>query len=528
LISPLKHIPKKKEANPANSKAWLSGWQRSCNSLPIQNVSVNEFKQRIIPLQKPLDIHREAAKGVQGIGQPLPYFDKLQQVFGGHDISHIKAFMGTEAQTASRCIGAQAYATGRKIAFAESNPSLHTVAHEVIHVLQQQAGVNLQNRLGKEGDCYEQQANAVADRIVQGNSAMELLGAPKENNLKISGIPNHVSSHSDAESGQSTIRPSVPMQTAATVIQREVLRSRERGKTYSQKYYSSYDEHDDGEKKYFINKLSAEAYDNELSRKKVRQGKKQQKKARDKKIEEKRAELEKNFSDYKPPEEVETARVFKDSDKASADVSVTKLDPENAKESFEFFINQRRVGKFDKHVVKVHENYYVLDKGTDIGITPAVLRPDLEKHARGKIPLSRRGKAKPYSDLGSGLDKIVSAYGRGEYIESTRVRVGKDIGRLTRGNETSGDFGYSKDEIDVLTEVAVILRLDKARVPDATGYIHDTFTSGSHSFTDLLTSKEYVGAGTGGVGKLRKQTELNPDQSSQLSEGEKESDREED
>src|SRR5690606_28593576 len=73
-------------------------------------------------------------------------------------------------------MGAEAYATGEDIAF-RSKPDLHTAAHEAAHVVQQRAGVQLSGGVGQPGDPYEQQADQVADLVVQRRSATPLLDA---------------------------------------------------------------------------------------------------------------------------------------------------------------------------------------------------------------------------------------------------------------------------------------------------------------------------------------------------------------
>lgn len=120
-------------------------------------------------------IHTIAAAGVQGSGSKLPHYDKVQASFGRHNISHVQAYTGSAAAAASHAIGAQAYATGTKIAFAEKAPSLHTAAHEAAHIVQQQAGVQLKGGVGEAGDKYERHADAVADKVVQGQSAESIL-----------------------------------------------------------------------------------------------------------------------------------------------------------------------------------------------------------------------------------------------------------------------------------------------------------------------------------------------------------------
>lgn len=94
--------------------------------------------------------------------------------FGRYDISSVRAHTGEKARQANEAIGAHAYASGNDIAFG-STPSLHTVAHEAAHIIQQRSGVNLRDGIGAAGDAYERHADEVADRVVRGESAEELL-----------------------------------------------------------------------------------------------------------------------------------------------------------------------------------------------------------------------------------------------------------------------------------------------------------------------------------------------------------------
>ena len=120
-------------------------------------------------------IHQAAAVGVSGTGSQLPHYEKIQSSFGKHDVSSVQAYTNTSAQAASRSIGAEAYTTGNKVAFNSSTPSLHTTAHEAAHTLQQQAGVSLKGGVGAVGDSYERHADAVADKVVRGESAEGLI-----------------------------------------------------------------------------------------------------------------------------------------------------------------------------------------------------------------------------------------------------------------------------------------------------------------------------------------------------------------
>jgi hypothetical protein len=129
------------------------------------------------------NIHEIAAAGVQGTGHKLPYYDRIQASFGDHDLSNVQAYTNSAAAKANADMGARAYATGNKIAFA-GTPSLHTAAHEVAHIIQQRSGIQLKNMVGKKDDMYERQANAVADLIMQERPVGRLLNVTNAYNSK--------------------------------------------------------------------------------------------------------------------------------------------------------------------------------------------------------------------------------------------------------------------------------------------------------------------------------------------------------
>ena len=123
----------------------------------------------------PEAVHAAAARGVAGGGGALPHLAAIQRSFGAeHDVSGVKAHVGGAAAEASQAMGAEAYATGSDVAFAK-DPTLHTAAHEAAHVVQQRGGVQLKGGVGEAGDPYERHADAVADRVVAGQSAGDLL-----------------------------------------------------------------------------------------------------------------------------------------------------------------------------------------------------------------------------------------------------------------------------------------------------------------------------------------------------------------
>lgn len=64
------------------------------------------------------DVHAAAAHGTSGAPTTLPHLDQIQRLFGRHDVSHVQAHVGGPAAEGARAMGAQAYATGDRAAFA--------------------------------------------------------------------------------------------------------------------------------------------------------------------------------------------------------------------------------------------------------------------------------------------------------------------------------------------------------------------------------------------------------------------------
>lgn len=119
-------------------------------------------------------IRAAAQRGLQSPTASLPFHDQVQRAFGRHDISHVQAHLGHQAAASARQMSASAYATGNHIVFADG-PDLRTAAHEMAHVIQQRAGLQLAGGVGRVGDRHEQHAESVADRVASGQSAEALL-----------------------------------------------------------------------------------------------------------------------------------------------------------------------------------------------------------------------------------------------------------------------------------------------------------------------------------------------------------------
>jgi peptidoglycan hydrolase-like protein with peptidoglycan-binding domain len=128
------------------------------------------------------DVHAAAAAGLAGSAGAMPFGAEIQRSFGHHDVSGIQAHTDGAAAEGARAMGAEAFASGSRVAFGGA-PSLFTAAHEAAHVVQQRAGVQLAGGVGQVGDAHEQHADQVAARVVAGEPATDLLdrvagGAP--------------------------------------------------------------------------------------------------------------------------------------------------------------------------------------------------------------------------------------------------------------------------------------------------------------------------------------------------------------
>lgn len=130
------------------------------------------------PIQEataPDDIREAAARGLTSPSSPLPHLDVIQKAFGpAHELGAVHAHLGDAAAAACGDLGANAYATGDHVVFSTA-PDLRTAAHEAAHVVQQRAGVSLDGGVGEVGDPYERHADRVADRVVAGKPAADLM-----------------------------------------------------------------------------------------------------------------------------------------------------------------------------------------------------------------------------------------------------------------------------------------------------------------------------------------------------------------
>jgi len=120
------------------------------------------------------DMLGTAESGVRGGGARLPHLDAIQASFGSHDVSGVRAFVGGAATRANESMGSLGYSVGDAVAF-KGTPDLATASHEAAHAVQQRGDVQLKGGVGQVGDVYEQHADAVAAKVVAGESAQALL-----------------------------------------------------------------------------------------------------------------------------------------------------------------------------------------------------------------------------------------------------------------------------------------------------------------------------------------------------------------
>ncbi len=191
-----KETPQNKTAQPTKTGGALSMQSRNVHSTPlhIQRTIGNQGVQRlhqnnieetsaIHDGEVPDQVHGQPEASIgqitkmatSGPGEALPFAAQIRASFGPHEVPAI-AHTDAAAVAAATTIGATAFTKGRDMVFA-AQPTLRVAAHEAAHVVQQRSGIQIPGGFGKKGDMYEQQADAVADRVVSGRSCQDLLGA---------------------------------------------------------------------------------------------------------------------------------------------------------------------------------------------------------------------------------------------------------------------------------------------------------------------------------------------------------------
>ena len=122
------------------------------------------------------------AGGVASTGAPLPAAERAHfEAALGTDLRQVRLHTTAAAAQAAGALEARAFTAGTDIYFQQgeyapgSAGGRRLLAHELVHVVQQRAGVQLANGIGQTGDPYEQQADSVADAISNGRRVRPLM-----------------------------------------------------------------------------------------------------------------------------------------------------------------------------------------------------------------------------------------------------------------------------------------------------------------------------------------------------------------
>ena len=116
------------------------------------------------PSHSPAEAFERAASGP---ATSLPYRAEIERAFG-MSFGEVRVYLGRAEALGS--LGAKAATRGEEIAFADSSPDLHLVAHEVTHVLQQRRGGNSTVLAPATSDA-EHEADHMADEVQSGKTA---------------------------------------------------------------------------------------------------------------------------------------------------------------------------------------------------------------------------------------------------------------------------------------------------------------------------------------------------------------------
>ncbi len=140
-----------------------------------QNNNKGKSKSKTAHARSRRLIKKVVKSGFRGGSGSYPFMKRIQASFGRYNISNVQSFNDAAAKHANQKLGALAYASGNKVAF-RGYPDLHTSAHEAAHIIQQRKGIELHDGSGNKREIYERHADAVANRVVHGKSAENLLG----------------------------------------------------------------------------------------------------------------------------------------------------------------------------------------------------------------------------------------------------------------------------------------------------------------------------------------------------------------
>ncbi|MBX3158160.1 MAG: DUF4157 domain-containing protein [Deltaproteobacteria bacterium] len=150
------------EATPAPASPWADGLARAIGRGGSASAPVPPPDEPGAPGDDPLD---EAARAPTS---ELPHAAVLSAMLG-LDVSELRVRRGPQVAPALLRLGAEAAERGDELFFADEEPDLDVVAHEVAHAVQG-GGVAGGREIAPEGSGVEHEADGIAARVVAGEA----------------------------------------------------------------------------------------------------------------------------------------------------------------------------------------------------------------------------------------------------------------------------------------------------------------------------------------------------------------------
>lgn len=169
------------EADPAMLKAAVTGRSEAMNVgslLNLQRLAGNSSVSSMLDeeVEQPSPVRDVVGSGG---GSPLESSTRTYlESRMGHDFGDVRVHTGAKADASARSIHAQAYTVGNDVVFQsgkfapETPAGMHTLAHELTHVVQQRSGPVAGTpaaggiRLSDPSDSFEQAASRNADAVM--------------------------------------------------------------------------------------------------------------------------------------------------------------------------------------------------------------------------------------------------------------------------------------------------------------------------------------------------------------------------
>ncbi|WP_063797548.1 eCIS core domain-containing protein [Saccharothrix sp. NRRL B-16348] len=150
--------------------------------LALQRAAGNAAVVRVIQRSRGERPAADAGVGdvLKSPGSPLaPHVRADMESRLGADFSDVQVHTGADARRSARDLGARAYTSGNHVVLGDGGGDQHTLAHELVHVVQQRKGpvagtdTGTGLRVSDPGDRFEREAEATAHQVMSGAPAHE-------------------------------------------------------------------------------------------------------------------------------------------------------------------------------------------------------------------------------------------------------------------------------------------------------------------------------------------------------------------